>query len=46
MINTLLAFTRKTTMGQKNWLAMRRLSFHAYCIVFFKQVVKTVSRLN
>ena len=30
MINTLLAFTRKTMMYQKNWLTMRRLSFQAH----------------
>ena len=26
-----LAFTRKTMMDQNNWLAMRQLSFQAYC---------------
>ena len=33
-------------MDQKNWLAMRRLSFQAYRIVFFKQVLKIVSTLK
>ena len=45
-INTLLAFTRKTMMDQKNWLAMRRLSFQACCIIFFKQALKIVSTLK
>ena len=33
-------------MDQKNWLAMRRVSFEAYCIIFFKQVLKIVSKLK
>ena len=33
-------------MDQKNWLAMRRLSFQACCIIFFKQVLKIVSALK
>ena len=41
-----LAFTRKTMMDQKNWLAMRRLSFQSYCIISFKQVLKIVSTLK
>ena len=32
---SLLAFTRKKMMDQKNWLAMRRLSFQACGIIFF-----------
>ena len=40
MINTLLAFIRKLMMHQKNWFAMRRFSFQAYRIIFFKQVLK------
>ena len=46
MINALLAFTRKTMMDQENWLAMPRLSFQAYCIIFFKQQLKIVSTLK
>ena len=44
--NMLLEFTIKTMMNQKNWLAMHRLSFQAYCIIFFKQVLKIVSMLK
>ena len=33
-------------MDQKNWLAMRRVSFDAYSIIFFKQVLKIVSKLK
>ena len=37
---------KKKMMHQKNWLAMHRLSFQAYCIIFFKQVLKIVSTLK
>ena len=44
--NMLLEFTIKAMMNQKNWLAMHQLSFQAYCIIFFKQVLKIVSMLK
>ena len=32
--------------NQKNYLAMRRLSFQVSCIIFFKQVLKIVFTLK
>ena len=47
MINTLLAFTRKTMIDQKNWLAMHRLSFQAYCIILkFASTLQIASTLK
>ena len=36
MINTMLTFTTKTMMDQKNWLAMRRLSFQSLLYHFLQ----------